>query len=208
MTQYNYQYHRTHFLTSAPNIRSLPIDSGIEIAFAGLSNVGKSSALNTLSNQKKLVRISKMPGHTKQINIFEVESGIRLVDLPGYGYAVVPEKIKIQWQNTIREYLKRRTSLKGLVVIMDIRYPMKHLDQQIVKLAVDVNLPVLVLLTKADKLATGACKLQLIKVRKITLNFASDIQVEIFSSLKKQGVDKLRHKLNAWFYCHSVGRLE
>ncbi|AGJ61346.1 putative GTP-binding protein EngB [Candidatus Moranella endobia PCVAL] len=199
MPQYN--YHGTYFLTSAPNIRSLPIDSGIEIAFAGLSNVGKSSALNTLINQKKLVRISKIPGNTKLINIFEVEPGIRLVDLPGYGYAVLPEKIKIQLQNNMLEYLQKRTSLKGLVVIMDIRYPMKYLDQQIVQLAVEFNLPVLVLLTKADKLSTCACKLQLTKVRETALVFVNNIQVEMFSSLTKQGIDKLRKKLNAWFDC-------
>ena len=195
----SYDYQMTHFVTSAPDIRHLPVDSGIEIAFAGRSNAGKSSALNTLTNQKSLARTSKTPGRTQLINLFEVEPGIRLVDLPGYGYAQVPEELKLKWQRALGEYLQMRDSLKGLVVLMDIRHPMKDLDQQMVQWAVDVNIPVLVLLTKADKLASGARKAQLNQVREAALAFMGDIQVETFSSLKKQGVDKLRQKLDGWF---------
>lgn len=195
----SYNYQITHFVTSAPDIRHLPIDSGIEIAFAGRSNAGKSSALNTLTNQKNLARTSKTPGRTQLINLFEVEPGIRLVDLPGYGYAEVPEELKRKWQRALGEYLQKRDSLKGLVVLMDIRHPMKDLDQQMVQWAVDVNIPVLVLLTKADKLASGARKAQLNQVREAALAFMGDVEIETFSSLKKQGVDKLRQKLDAWF---------
>ncbi|MCG5050793.1 ribosome biogenesis GTP-binding protein YihA/YsxC [Pectobacterium brasiliense] len=198
MTQ-QYNYHMTRFIISAPDIRHLATDSGIEVAFAGRSNAGKSSALNTLTNQKNLARTSKTPGRTQLINLFQVEDGVRLVDLPGYGYAEVPEQMKIKWQRALGEYLQKRNSLKGLVVLMDIRHPLKDLDQQMIRWAVDVQLPVLVLLTKADKLASGARKTQLNMVREAVLPFMGDIQVEAFSSLKKLGVDKLRQKLDNWF---------
>ncbi|MCL2896954.1 ribosome biogenesis GTP-binding protein YihA/YsxC [Brenneria tiliae] len=189
----------THFVISAPDIRHLATDSGIEVAFAGRSNAGKSSALNTLTNQKNLARTSKTPGRTQLINMFEVAEGVRLVDLPGYGYAEVPEEMKLKWQRALGEYLQKRNSLKGLVVLMDIRHPLKDLDQQMLAWAVEAQLPVLVLLTKADKLASGARKSQLNMVREAVLPFMGDIQVEAFSSLKKLGVDKLRQKLDSWF---------
>ncbi|QHM73100.1 ribosome biogenesis GTP-binding protein YihA/YsxC [Mixta intestinalis] len=192
-------YHVTHFVTSAPDIRHLPADNGIEVAFAGRSNAGKSSALNTLTNQKNLARTSKTPGRTQLINLFQVAEGARLVDLPGYGYAEVPEEMKRKWQRALGEYLQKRECLKGLVVLMDIRHPMKDLDQQMIEWAVQSQIPVLVLLTKADKLASGARKSQLSMVREASLAFMGDVQVEIFSSLKKMGVDKLRQKLDSWF---------
>ncbi|KYP97347.1 GTP-binding protein [Sodalis-like endosymbiont of Proechinophthirus fluctus] len=199
----SYNYQITHFLTSTPDIHHLPIDDGIEIAFTGRSNAGKSSALNALTNQKNLARTSKIPGCTQLINLFEVERGIRLVDLPGYGYAEVPEELKRKWQRALGKYLQKRDSLKGLVVLMDIRYPMKDLDRQIVQWAMDINIPVLILLTKADKLASSARKMQLNQVRESALAFIGDVEVETFSSLKKQGVDKLRQKLDAWFAASS-----
>lgn len=192
-------YQQTHFVMSAPDIRHLPSDTGIEVAFAGRSNAGKSSALNTLTNQKSLARTSKTPGRTQLINLFEVADGKRLVDLPGYGYAEVPEEMKRKWQRALGEYLEKRQSLQGLVVLMDIRHPLKDLDQQMIEWAVDSNIAVLVLLTKADKLASGARKAQLNMVREAVLAFNGDVQVETFSSLKKQGVDKLRQKLDTWF---------
>lgn len=195
----NYNYHQTHFVTSAPDIRHLPADIGIEVAFAGRSNAGKSSALNTLTNQKGLARTSKTPGRTQLINLFEVAKERRLVDLPGYGYAEVAEEIKKKWQRALAEYLQMRSCIKGLVILMDIRHPLKELDQQMVQWAVDVDLPILILLTKADKLGTSAKKSQLNLVREAILPFQGDIEVEIFSSLKKIGVDKLRQKLDIWF---------
>ncbi|MCP1065923.1 ribosome biogenesis GTP-binding protein YihA/YsxC [Serratia symbiotica] len=199
MTSKHYNYHVTHFVTSAPDIHHLPGDEGIEVAFAGRSNAGKSSALNTLTNQKILARTSKTPGRTQLINLFEVEEGHRLVDLPGYGYAEVPEEMKRKWQRALGEYLQMRNCLKGLVVLMDIRHPLKDLDQQMIQLAVDVGTPILVLLTKADKLASSARKSQLNMVQEAVLPFMGDIQVEAFSATKKIGVDKLSQKLNIWF---------
>ena len=199
MSNQQYNYAATHFVTSAPDIRFLPEDSGIEVAFAGRSNAGKSSALNTLTNQKGLARTSKTPGRTQLINLFEVEPNYRLVDLPGYGYAQVPEEMKHKWQRALSEYLQMRESLKGLVVLMDIRHPLKDLDQQMVQWAVDSNLPVLILLTKADKLASGAQRKQRDMVREAILPFQGEINVELFSSLKKTGVDKLKQTLNEWF---------
>jgi GTP-binding protein len=192
-------YAKTHFVTSAPDITHLPIDSGVEIAFAGRSNAGKSSALNTLTQQKNLARTSKTPGRTQLINLFEVEPDCRLVDLPGYGFAQVPEAIKRKWQKSLGEYLQKRESLKGLVVLMDIRHPLKDLDQQMIDWAVSVDIPVLLLLTKADKLASGAQKRQLDMVREAILPFQGDITVATFSSLKKQGIEQLKNKLNEWF---------
>lgn len=192
-------YHKTHFLTSAPSITHLPEDSGIEIAFAGRSNAGKSTALNVLTNQKNLARTSKTPGRTQLINLFEVEQGCKIVDLPGYGYAAVPEKMKIQWQKALGEYLQKRECLGGVVILMDIRHPLKDLDQQMIQWAVHSELPVLLLLTKADKISQKERSQQIKMVREAVLPFQGNIQVEAFSSLKKIGVNALADKLNHWF---------
>ncbi|MBK0004054.1 ribosome biogenesis GTP-binding protein YihA/YsxC [Erwinia sp. S38] len=194
-----WNYHVTHFVTSAPDIRHLPADTGIEVAFAGRSNAGKSSALNTLTNQKGLARTSKTPGRTQLINLFQVAEGYRLVDLPGYGYAEVPEEMKLKWQRSLAEYLQKRQCLKGLVVLMDIRHPLKDLDRQMVMWAVQSGIEVLILLTKADKLASGARKAQLNAVREEAKSFLGTVDVEVFSSLKKIGVDKLSQKLDSWY---------
>ncbi|WP_087023235.1 ribosome biogenesis GTP-binding protein YihA/YsxC [Thaumasiovibrio subtropicus] len=195
-------YRKTKFIISAPDIRHLPVDSGVEIAFAGRSNAGKSSALNRLTDQKSLARTSKTPGRTQLINMFEVEEGCNLIDLPGYGYAQVPLEMKKKWQKSLGEYLQKRETLIGLVVLMDIRHPLKDLDQQMIDWAVDSGLPVLVLLTKADKLKQGARKSTVLKVRKALADIEGDIQVEAFSSLKGVGVDAVHRKLNAWFFEH------
>lgn len=192
-------YHKTHFLTSAPDIRHLPEDNGIEIAFAGRSNAGKSTALNALTNQKNLARTSKTPGRTQLINLFEVEPQCKLVDLPGYGYAAVPEQMKIQWQKALGEYLQKRECLGGVVILMDIRHPLNDLDQQMIEWAVSADLPVLLLLTKADKLSQSERSKTVKMVREAILPFQGDIQVETYSALKKIGIDKLSAKLNAWF---------
>ncbi|PHM48739.1 ribosome biogenesis GTP-binding protein YihA/YsxC [Xenorhabdus miraniensis] len=199
MTIKSYNYQMTHFVTSAPDIRHLPQDVGIEVAFAGRSNAGKSSALNALTRQKSLARTSKTPGRTQLINLFEVEDGVRLVDLPGYGYAEVPEEMKRKWQKALGEYLQKRECLLGLVVLMDIRHPLKDLDMQMIEWAVVMQVPVMVLLTKADKLASGARKSQLAKVRQELTSLDGDVQVEYFSALKKFGIDKLEQQLDLWF---------
>lgn len=192
-------YQNTHFITSAPDIRHLPEDEGIEVAFAGRSNAGKSSALNRLTNQKNLAKTSKTPGRTQLINLFKVTENCHIVDLPGYGFAQVPVELKKKWQKSLGEYLQKRECLKGLVVLMDIRHPMKDLDQQLIYWAVEVNIPVQVLLTKADKLKQGPRKAQLLKIREASMAFCGDVQVDVFSSLKGIGVDQLRNKLDSWF---------
>jgi len=201
-------FQKAHFLISAPDIRHLdkhlPVESGIEVAFAGRSNAGKSSALNRLTRQKSLARTSKTPGRTQLINVFEVEEGKRLIDLPGYGFAKVPLEMKLKWQKSLGEYLQQRQSLKGLVVLMDVRHPFKDLDQQLIFWAVDANIPVLALLTKADKLKQGARKATLLKMREEAKHFEGDVQVELFSSLKGLGVDILERKIAQWYGEHDA----
>ena len=196
-------FQKAHFLISAPDInhldKHLPVESGIEIAFAGRSNAGKSSALNRLTRQKSLARTSKTPGRTQLINVFEIEEGKRLIDLPGYGFAKVPLEMKLKWQRSLGEYLQQRDSLKGLVVLMDIRHPFKDLDQQLIYWAIDADIPVLALLTKADKLKQGARKSTLLKMRKEAKNFEGNVKVELFSSLKGIGVDVLEKTLAEWY---------
>ena len=177
-------YQTATFITSAPNIRKLPEDSGIEIAFAGRSNAGKSSALNTLTRQRNLARTSKTPGRTQLINVFETATGQRLIDLPGYGFAKVPMEVKEQWQRSLSEYLEKRDSLKGLVVLMDIRHPFRETDQELIYWAVDCGIPVLALLTKADKLKQGARKSTLLKRAKQRLPLMVMFKLRCFLLLK------------------------
>lgn len=187
----NKTYHQTEFFTSAPNISTLRNVVGREVAFAGRSNAGKSSALNALTGQSQLARTSKTPGRTQLINFFRVTDERFLVDLPGYGFAQVPMAVKEKWQKALGNYLVQRKELVGLVVLMDIRHPMKDLDQQMIAWAVEANLPVLVLLTKADKLKSGARKAQTLKVQEAALAFCGDVTVEAFSSQTRLGLDAL-----------------
>lgn len=187
------------FTISAPDIRKLPEDSGIEVAFAGRSNAGKSSALNTLTNQKSLARISKTPGRTQLINVFEIADNKRLIDLPGYGFAKVPLEMKKKWQKALGEYLEKRESLKGLVVLMDIRHPLKDLDMDLIKWAADSELPVLALLTKCDKLSQGKTSTEVLKVKKTLSGLNSDIKVQAFSSLKYTGTEQADKIICDWF---------
>ena len=192
-------FRKVHFVTSAPDIRHLPNDGGIEIAFAGRSNAGKSSALNALTQQRQLARTSKTPGRTQLINLFELEPGKRLVDLPGYGYAQVPIEMKLKWQAALSEYLQKRESLKALVLLMDIRHPLKDLDLQMLEWASNSDLNILVLLTKADKLNPGPRKTVVQQVRKATMVFGDSVRVEAFSSLKGTGVDEVTRILSDWY---------
>jgi GTP-binding protein len=194
-----FNYQQTSFLTSAPDITALPPDTGIEVAFAGRSNAGKSSALNTLTRQNSLARTSKTPGRTQLINTFRLADDKRLIDLPGYGFAKVPLAVKDKWQKSLGEYLMKRQSLKGLVVLMDIRHPLKDLDQQLIRWAVESQLSVLLLLTKADKLSQGARKTTLLEVREASLAFMGDVTVHTFSSLSKQGLTELEQVLDEWY---------
>ena len=187
------------FTISAPDIRHLPEDSGIEVAFAGRSNAGKSSALNTLTNQKSLARTSKTPGRTQLINVFSIGEQQRLVDLPGYGFAKVPLATKQKWQKALGEYLEKRESLKGLVILMDIRHPLKDLDMDLIEWAAESELPILVLLTKADKLSQGKRSAEVLKVKKTLEKLQANIHTYAFSSLKRTGVEQANNIICTWF---------
>lgn len=191
-------YSKAVFIKSAARVDQLPPDLGYEVAFAGRSNAGKSSALNCLTGIKSLARTSKTPGRTQLINLFSIDEERRLVDLPGYGYAKVALQVKLEWQKNLAHYLDARQSLKGLILLMDIRHPLKDLDQMMIDWALNRELPVHILLTKADKLSRSEVKNIVIKVR---LHYAlADhlISVQSFSSLKKEGVSDLITQLNHW----------
>jgi GTP-binding protein len=194
-------YNHATFLKSAAKLEQLPADEGIEVAFAGRSNAGKSSALNQLTQQRQLARTSKTPGRTQLINLFSLDESRRLVDLPGYGYAKVAKKIKEQWQHHLARYLQYRTCLKGLVLVMDIRHPLKDLDQMMIEWASNADLDVHVLLTKADKVGRSEQNNVLFKVQKqyIQLFEEERLSLQVFSSTKKQGLEVLIHRLNQWF---------
>jgi len=200
MQEINFQ--TAQFLISAPSIRECPEESGAEVAFAGRSNAGKSSAINTLTANGKLARTSKTPGRTQLINFFSLHHSahMRLVDLPGYGYAKVPLSTKKQWQQHLSEYLHKRKSLRGLILLMDIRHPMREFDTMMINWAVDAQMPVHTLLTKCDKLKRGAAKNTLLQFRNHMreAGVAELVSGQLFSSLKHEGVDELRTLLSAW----------
>ncbi|MHA7878703.1 MAG: ribosome biogenesis GTP-binding protein YihA/YsxC [Saccharospirillum sp.] len=186
------------FLTSAQKLSQCPEDEGGEVAFAGRSNAGKSSALNTLTRNSKLARTSKTPGRTQLMNFFTLSSGEhRLVDLPGYGYAKVNREMKRDWETYIGEYLAERRSLKGLVLLMDIRHPMSEFDEMMVRWSVQTQMPLRVLLTKSDKLKRGPAKSTMLKVSHQLMSQANWLSVQSFSSLKKEGVPELETWLKA-----------
>ncbi len=191
--------HRATFTISAPDIRRLPEDSGIEVAFAGRSNAGKSSALNTLTNQRGLARTCKTPGRTQLINVFEIAENKRLIDLPGYGFAKVPLEMKKKWQKALGEYLEKRECLKGLVILMDIRHPLKDLDMDLLHWAADSELPILALLTKCDKLSPGKRSSEVLSVRESLKSLNADITVQAFSSLKRTGSEQATAVIDQWF---------
>jgi GTP-binding protein len=192
-------YSHAKFLTSSAKLIQLPPDEGREVAFAGRSNAGKSSGINAITNQKALARTSKTPGRTQLINIFELDEERRLVDLPGYGYAKVAEEIKLRWQRTLGQYLKERTCLAGLMLFMDIRHPLRPMDQSMIDWAAQVGLPIHILLTKSDKLSRGAGSTTLHDTQK-AMKVYENVSVQLFSALKKTGVDKAREQLDKWFY--------
>ncbi|MGQ9424854.1 ribosome biogenesis GTP-binding protein YihA/YsxC [Gilvimarinus sp. F26214L] len=193
-------FNSAEFSQSAPSLAECPADEGAEVAFAGRSNAGKSSAINTLTDNTKLARTSKTPGRTQLINFFRLSDYQRLVDLPGYGYAKVPQAMKQRWQRHLFEYLQKRQSLRGLVLLMDIRHPLQEYDTNLLNWAVEVEMPVHVLLTKADKLKSGQRKNTLFKVRQhLEAAQVHDlVTVQCFSSLKKEGLQELKGVLNRW----------
>jgi len=190
-------YKRAKFLVSALKLTDCPADSGLEVAFAGRSNVGKSSALNVLTNNKSMARTSKTPGRTQMINFFVLDEMRRIVDLPGYGYAKVPENMKQNWQRHLSAYLKYRVSLQGLIVLMDIRRPLTELDQHMLAWS-KYGLQVHALLTKSDKLKHGAAKNIYLQTRSRLMNDYPGVSVSMFSAVTKIGVDDLVAVLNTW----------
>ena len=190
---------RAKYALSAHNHRQLPPDAGAEVAFAGRSNAGKSSALNALTQQNALARVSKTPGRTQQLVFFEVAPLKHLVDLPGYGYAKVPQDLQAHWQMFLDGYFSTRDALQGLVVVMDIRHPLKDYDRQMLGYAVQRELPAHVLLTKADKLSRGASMntLQAVKME-LARTCGDTVSVQTFSAESKQGVDELRGVVGRW----------
>ncbi|HCC44530.1 MAG TPA: YihA family ribosome biogenesis GTP-binding protein [Gammaproteobacteria bacterium] len=190
------QFNSANFLTSATNLSQCPPDTGAEVAFCGRSNSGKSSAINALTRKKSLARTSKTPGRTQMINFFSINESCRLVDLPGYGYAKVPTAVKQHWEKHLDDYLRARSCLKGAILLVDIRHPIKEFDETMIDWCLQVELPLHILLTKADKLKTGAQQNSLLSLRQ---RLSQEISTQIFSAKDKKGLDLLEDKLREWF---------
>ena len=191
------------FTISVNNFNELPEDKGVEIAFAGRSNAGKSSSINTLSNQTRLAYVSKQPGRTQLINYFSIDEGKSLVDLPGYGYAKVPGVMKDHWQKILPAYLQERQSLVGLIIVMDIRRPLTDLDIRMLDWFAPRKKPIHILLTKSDKLSRDKGMQALLKTQKIVKEKWADFHqtpcsVQLFSSLKKNGVEEADRVIQGW----------
>ena len=189
-------YRAARDVISAHHLRQLPADEGYEVAFAGRSNAGKSSAINTLTGQKSLARTSKTPGRTQQIVIFDIDEHRRIADLPGYGYAKVPEKLKAHWQKVMQQYFESRQCLRGVVLVVDIRHPMRPFDEQMLAWCAASGVPCHVLLTKADKLKRGPAQAALHQVHKALPPGAS---AQVWSSKSRDGLDRLIQLLNQWY---------
>ena len=196
-------FQNAKFFTTVNHLKDLP-DTPAEIAFVGRSNAGKSSAINTLTNHVRLAYVSKTPGRTQHINFFELENGNFMVDLPGYGYAQVPEAIRAHWVKLLGDYLQQRRQLIGLILIMDSRHPLKALDIQMLDFFHITGRPVHILLSKADKLSKNDQIKTLATVKKSLKPYTArqKISVQLFSSLKKQGMDEVNQVVGSWFDAH------
>lgn len=193
----NKKYRQARFLTSAANVEQLPPDIGAEVAFMGCSNVGKSTTLNAIADNKQLARTSKTPGRTQLMNVFVIDEQRRLIDLPGFGYAKVPEKIKDQWHEQLNTYLCVRRSLRGIILVTDIRHPFRPFEQHMIQWTQLSQLPLLILLNKADKLSKQAASLALASLNK-QLPQNKHIHVQLFSAAKKMGLDSCYAVLDEW----------
>lgn len=193
-------YQQAQFLMSAPELRALPRDIEREVAFAGRSNAGKSSALNAITQRRALARTSKTPGRTQHINVFPLDETRALIDLPGYGYAKVHESMREHWRRALPEYLAKRDSLRGLMLIMDARHPLTPYDCELLDWCRGAKLPVHVLLTKADKLSRGAAGNTLQTVRKVLREEYPQNSAQLFSAPKRLGVDEAHAKLDEWLF--------
>lgn len=186
------------FEISAAKPSGLPSAAGAEIAFAGRSNAGKSSAINTLVGHTRLAFVSKTPGRTQLINVFRMTNGAALVDLPGYGFAQVPLAVRLQWQGLLEDYLTRRTNLAGLVLIMDSRRPLTELDWKMVGWFAPTGRPIHCLLTKSDKLTRQEQTKTLRETRAALAEYGGQVTVQLFSSLKKTGMDEVEKVVGGW----------
>ncbi len=191
-------FQNVEFDKSVADVTQLPPDQGREIAFIGRSNCGKSRSLNALTNSKQLAKVSKRPGHTQLLNFFNLSTQYRLVDLPGYGYAKVSRQQQQKWQQLISAYLHQRQSLRGLVLLMDIRHPLQPLDQQMIDWCIDNDTPLHILLSKADKLRYGPAMNQLQQVKNALSHYPQTISLQLFSALNRRGVDELKKQLTYW----------
>ncbi len=198
MAKTGLDYRNAQFLISAGTLSQCPEDNVLEVAFIGRSNAGKSSAINVLTEQPKLARTSKTPGRTQLLNYFEIAERRYIVDLPGFGYAKVPPKLKLKWQKELTRYLEERQSLQGVILLVDIRHLFKGSDMMIIDWASRAHMPLHILLTKADKLKHGAAKTALLAAQKKLSPFGELISLQLFSALKASGVDDLRKQLNLW----------
>lgn len=190
-------FRSAQFITSAARVSQCPPDQGFEVAFCGRSNAGKSSAINALTQQTGLARTSKTPGRTQLLNFFSLSETQRLVDLPGYGYAKVPTSVKDHWHQHLDEYLRVRESLTAMVLLVDIRHPLKEFDQTMIDWSQQGGLPLHILLTKADKLKRGAQQNALLALKRQTDDLLN-ITLQVFSATKCLGVDKLAKQLSTW----------
>ncbi len=191
-------YQRARFVAAAAGTDRMPPDHGREVAFAGRSNAGKSSAINTICHRRQLARTSKTPGRTQQLVFFALDETRRLVDLPGYGYATVSETIKLRWQRLLASYLERRRSLAGLVVVMDIRHPLTAFDRRMIEWGRQWELELLLLLTKSDKLKRGAAHAELDRVAKAVAAAGRCVHVELFSARTRSGIESVHRLLDRW----------
>lgn len=191
-------YRDAEFLKSASRLDQCPPDEVSEVAFAGRSNAGKSSAINRLTENRKLARTSKTPGRTQLINFFALNEHQYLVDLPGYGYAKVPLSVKLQWQKELEIYLRERQSLRGLILLMDVRRPLQDFDQMMLGWATSSEMPVHILLTKSDKLKKGPAKSSLLQLNNAVKEHGELVSTQLFSALKGDGVPELKRVLNSW----------
>ncbi len=187
-------FSQAEFLISANRPAQFPPDKGSEVAFAGRSNAGKSSALNAIAGRKSLARISKTPGRTRLVNFFALPDGDRLVDLPGYGYARVPEAVRRHWRHLVEAYFYQRRSLAGLILVMDVRRPLTEFDRQMLAWSEGVGCLTHILLTKADKFSRGKASAMLNEVRSAV---DAETSVQLFSATKKTGVDQAREAVLA-----------
>ena len=189
-------YRAARYLVSAHRYAQLGPDHGLEVAFAGRSNAGKSSAINTLTGQKSLARTSKTPGRTQQIVLFEIDPERRMADLPGYGFARVPAALREHWRKLMQQYFDRRQCLRGVVLVMDVRHPLRPFDEQMLDWCTASGIPCHVLLTKADKLKRGPARSTLLAVRKALPPGAS---AQLFSAQNRAGLDELIVRLDEWY---------